>query len=162
VSGVVEGEAGAGVGAGAGGPLAGTILAGGPRTGSVCAPLTGGPEGIPVPFTPAAGVLLSPPIVGWLTASAAGAPPSPSTTANRPSFLSLSKSNPAPFLASCFQKSYSLIHDTSTTLCPSSPPSPFAEILLSASHRNCMSNQFALAPSVLVSSRSDSSRGRWT
>lgn len=150
-------------GAGAGGSLAGTIRPGGPRIGSICGALTeaaagpGGPEGILAPFKPAVAGLV--PAALFCSSGASPAVPSPSTKANRPSFLSLSRSSPAPFLASCFQNSYSLIHDTSTTWSPSSPPS--CEVLLSASHRNRMSSQFALAPSVLVSRRSESSRGRW-
>lgn len=83
----------------------------------------------------------------------------PSTKANRPSRLSLSKSNPTPFRASCFQNSNSLIQLTSTTLCPSPPPLSAAFVSFSASHINLMTSQFALAPSVLVRSRSASSRG---
>lgn len=83
----------------------------------------------------------------------------PSTKANLPSFLSLSRSSPPLFLASCLQKSYSLIQDTSTTAVPSSPPSWG---VLSASQRKRTMSQFAVAPRVLVSKRMESSRGRRT
>lgn len=85
---------------GGGGPLAGTMRLGGPRAGSVCPSFCG----------------------GWLKLVCEGCgrgnvcdccacaspmtnPLSPSTNANLFSRFSLSRSNPAPFLASCLQKS---------------------------------------------------------
>lgn len=139
----------------AGGPRAGTILpAGNPLTGSDCGPRG---EDILPPFTPGACLLSTTPFCASLLLSRHN-PLSPSTNANRPSLLSLSRSNPAPFLASCFQNSYSLIHDTRTTLCSSSP---LSVELLSASQRKRMSSQFALAPRVLVKRSTGSPCGRW-
>lgn len=153
--GVVAGdEAAAAVGADGGGPLAGTIRPGGPRAGNVCGPLCGAALDTGTRGVACASVRDSaPPVLSVAFPPA----PSPSTKAKRPSLLSLSRSRAAPFRASCFQKSYSLIQETKTTLCPSSPPS----CVLSSLQRKRMSSQFALAPRVLVSRRIES-RGSWT
>lgn len=142
-------------GGGGSGPRAGIVRPGGPRTGSVCGPLCVGE------LCPALAVVLC----GTLRSAFDGASRvsrhsslNPSTNANLPSLFNLSKSRPPPFLASCFQNSNSLIHDTSTTLLPCSSP-PASLLLLSASYKNRMISQFAVAPSVLVSRRSESSRG---
>ena len=144
----------AGDAARAGGPLAGTIRPGGPRAGNICGPLCG------VAFdTGTRDVVCASIRNGLSTVLSVAFPPapSPSTKAKRPSLLSLSRSRAAPFRASCFQKSYSLIQETRTTLCPSSPPS----CVLSSLQRKRMSSQFALAPRVLVSRRIESC-GSWT
>ena len=151
---VADDEAAAAAGAAGGGPLAGIIRPGGPRAGNICGPLCG------VAFNTGTRGVACASACGGLSAvlSVAFPPaPSPSTKAKRPSFLSLSRSSAAPFRASCFQKSYSLIQETRTTLCPSSPPS----CVLSSLQRKRMSSQFALAPRVLVSRRIESC-GSWT
>jgi hypothetical protein len=147
-------------GADGGGPLAGTIRPGGPRAGRICGPLCAGIAFETVVLGDVC-TLVCESLLGVL--SLVSFPPaiSPSTKANRPSLASFSTSKAAPFLASCLQKSCSLIHDTRTTLCPSPPPSCGA-VVLSALQRNRMSSQFALAPRVLVSKRIESSRGSWT
>jgi hypothetical protein len=150
-------NAGAGTAADEGGPLAGTMRPGGPRTGKICGPLC---ADVALEAAPRVDVcaLVCEPLPDVLTSVACPPAPSPSTNAKRPSFLSFSRSRAAPFRASCLQKSYSLIHETKTTSCPSSPPS-CGVVTLSAWQRNRTSSQFALAPSVLVSKRTESSRG---
>jgi hypothetical protein len=131
-----------------GGPRAGSMRPGGPRTGNDCGALCGDTSALAAE----AGVVPS--------LFSRHSSLSPSTNASLPSFLRRSKSSPAPFRASCLQKSYSLIHETSTTLCPGCS-APCSE-LLSASHSRRVMSQFALAPSVLVRRSRESSRGRRT
>jgi hypothetical protein len=146
----------AGCAAPCGGPRAGVMRPGGPRAGSACEPLCAGKPPIAL-FVGDCGVRCSAPFtIDASTLLSKHSSLNPSTNANLPSLLNLSRSNPAPFLASCLQNSYSLIQDTSTTLRPSSSP-PSSELLLSASHRNRVISQFALAPRVLVRRSSESS-----
>lgn len=92
-------------GAAAAGDLEGSIRPGGALTGRDCNDLAGGMLGACCGFC-----------AGLAATESRHNPPKPSTNAKRRSRLSFSRSNPALFLASCLQNSYSLIQLTSTTL----------------------------------------------